>query len=65
MSAHEQNEVTQDLILEVEEQREMKSLSARNGPLSSFGDVKKTLDAIEYEVFVFRPSSKLGLTSGI
>lgn len=50
MSYDEQKAVTTQAIQELQEIREMKTLSKRNVALSAFHDTKKTLESIENQV---------------
>ena len=50
MSYDEQKAVTTPAIQELQDIREMKTLSKRNVALSAFHDTKKTLESLENQV---------------
>ena len=50
MSYDEQKAATTDAVQDLQEIREMKTLSKRNVPLSAFHDTKKTLKSLESHV---------------
>ena len=50
MSYDEQKAATTSAVQELQEAREMSTLSKRNVALSSFHDTKKTLESIENQV---------------
>jgi hypothetical protein len=50
MTYDEQKAATTSTIQELQEVREMKTLSKRNVALSAFHDTKKTLESIENQV---------------
>ncbi|KAJ3544256.1 hypothetical protein NM688_g5764 [Phlebia brevispora] len=50
MSKEEQVEITKDVMIELQEQREMKKYVVQNVPIAAFHDVKSTIQCIEDEI---------------